>query len=61
MSAAKKGVYQIPPKEGFVLTHFLTVADVLNNPQIFIIVFLEGKSFVKANQRLSRLQTAGSF
>jgi len=28
MTATKKGVYQIPPKEGFVLTHFLTVADV---------------------------------
>ena len=60
MTTTNKGDYQIPPKEGFVLTHFLTVADV-NNPQIFIIVFLEGKSFAKGNQRLSRLQTVGLF
>lgn len=28
MNATKGGNYQLPPKEGFILTHFLTVEDV---------------------------------
>jgi len=39
MTATKKGVYQIPPKEGFVLTHFLTVADVKRSADFYHRIF----------------------
>src|SRR5437879_13848658 len=33
--------YQLPPKEGFVLTHFLTVADVQRSAEFYLRI-LEG-------------------
>ena len=36
MTATKKGDYQIPPKEGFILTHFLTVADVKRSVEFYL-------------------------
>lgn len=42
-STAIKGVeYQIPPKEGFILTHFLTVADVKRSAEFYLRI-LDGK------------------
>ena len=32
----KRGEYQIPPKEGFILTHFLTVADVKRSAEFYL-------------------------
>ena len=40
MTITKKGDYQIPPKEGFILTQFLTVT-MSNNEQNFIFESLE--------------------
>jgi predicted enzyme related to lactoylglutathione lyase len=37
----KSGEYQIPPKEGFILTHFLTVADVKRSAAFYLRI-LEG-------------------
>jgi len=37
----KSGEYQIPPKEGFILTHFLTVADVKRSAEFYLRI-LEG-------------------
>jgi len=31
--------YQLPPKEGFVLTHFLTVADVNRSAEVYVRIF----------------------
>src|SRR3989442_15087435 len=31
--------YQLPPKEGFVLTHFLTVADVKRSAEFYVRIF----------------------
>ena len=28
--------YQLPPKEGFILTHFLTVADVKRSAEFYV-------------------------
>ena len=39
MTTTKKGDYQIPPKEGFVLTHFLTVADVKQSADFYHHIF----------------------
>jgi lactoylglutathione lyase len=39
MTTSKKRDYQIPPKEGFVLTHFLTVADVKESANFYHRVF----------------------
>lgn len=39
MTKAKHGDYQLPPKEGFVLTHFLTVADVKRSSEFYHRVF----------------------
>ena len=39
MTTTNKGDYQIPPKEGFVLTHFLTVADVKQSADFYHRVF----------------------
>ena len=39
MTTTKKRDYQIPPKEGFVLTHFLTVADVKESANFYHRVF----------------------
>ena len=32
----KRGDYQYPPKEGFILTHFLTVADVKRSAEFYL-------------------------
>ena len=32
----KRGEYQIPPKEGFILTHFLTVSDVKRSAEFYL-------------------------
>ena len=60
MTTSKKGDYQIPPKEGFILTHFLTVADVKESADFYHRVF-GGKIIHQGEPRLSRLQTAGLF
>lgn len=39
MTTTKKDDYQIPPKEGFVLTHFLTVADVKQSADFYHRIF----------------------
>jgi predicted enzyme related to lactoylglutathione lyase len=36
MNVTKGGNYQFPPKEGFVLTHFLTVADVGRSAEFYL-------------------------
>jgi lactoylglutathione lyase len=36
MTATKGGEYQLPPKEGFVLTHFLTVSDVRRSTDFYL-------------------------
>ena len=36
MTSTKKGDYQLPPKEGFILTHFLTVADVKRSAEFYL-------------------------
>jgi hypothetical protein len=36
MTSTKKGDYQFPPKEGFILTHFLTVADVNRSAEFYL-------------------------
>ena len=35
-SMIKRGDYQYPPKEGFILTHFLTVADVKRSAEFYL-------------------------
>ena len=42
MTSTKKGDYQLPPKEGFILTHFLTVADVKRSAEFYLRI-LRGK------------------
>jgi predicted enzyme related to lactoylglutathione lyase len=36
MTTTKKGGYQLPPKEGFILTHFLTVSDVKRSAEFYL-------------------------
>ena len=36
MTTTKKGEYQLPPKEGFILTHFLTVSDVRRSTEFYL-------------------------
>ena len=36
MTSTKKGDYQLHPKEGFILTHFLTVADVKRSAEFYL-------------------------
>jgi len=36
MTATKEGEFQLPPKEGFVLTHFLTVYDVRRSTEFYL-------------------------
>ena len=36
MTTTKKGEYQLPPKEGFILTHFLTVSDVRRSAEFYV-------------------------
>jgi catechol 2,3-dioxygenase-like lactoylglutathione lyase family enzyme len=36
VSMIKRGDYQYPPKEGFILTHFLTVADVKRSAEFYL-------------------------
>ncbi|HZD33729.1 MAG TPA: VOC family protein [Nitrososphaeraceae archaeon] len=35
MNVTKGGNYQFPPKKGFILTHFLTVADVRRSAEFY--------------------------
>ena len=39
MIRTKKGDFQIPPRDGFVLTHFLTVTDVKQSADFYLRVF----------------------
>ena len=39
MKATKEGEFQVPPKEGFVLTHFLTVYDVRRSREFYLRIF----------------------
>jgi hypothetical protein len=50
--------YRYTPKEGFVLTYFLTVADVKRSAE-FTFEFLEEKLFAMVNPPSSKLPTAG--
>ena len=36
MATTKKGEYELPPKEGFILTHFLTVSDVRRSREFYL-------------------------
>jgi hypothetical protein len=36
VSIIKRGDYQYPPKQGFILTHFLTVADVKRSVEFYL-------------------------
>jgi hypothetical protein len=36
MTTTKKGEYRLPPKEGFILTHFLTVSDVRRSAEFYV-------------------------
>jgi lactoylglutathione lyase len=36
MTATREGEFQLPPKEGFVLTHFLTVYDVRRSTDFYL-------------------------
>jgi len=36
LSMIIRGDYQYPPKEGFILTHFLTVADVKRSAEFYL-------------------------
>src|SRR5438874_12870489 len=40
--------YQLPPKEGFVLTHFLTVADVKRSAEFYVRIF--GGTMVRSGE-----------
>jgi lactoylglutathione lyase len=39
MATTKKGEYQLPPKAGFILTHFLTVSDVRRSTEFYLRIF----------------------
>jgi lactoylglutathione lyase len=36
MTATREGEFQLPPKEGFVLTHFLTVYDLRRSTEFYL-------------------------
>jgi catechol 2,3-dioxygenase-like lactoylglutathione lyase family enzyme len=36
MTTTKKGDYQLPPKEGFILTRFLTVSDTSRSAEFYV-------------------------
>jgi hypothetical protein len=46
VATIRKGNYQYAPKEGFVLTHFLTVADVKLSADFYLSI-LGGKAFLR--------------
>ncbi len=50
--------YQLPPKEGFVLTHFLTVADVKRSAEFYVHIF--GGNVVRSGEP-SIIQIANSW
>lgn len=59
MTIIKNGDYQIPPKEGFILTHFLTVSDVRRSAEFYLRILgggivLEGEPTIihTANSRI---------
>ena len=53
-----RGDYQLPPKEGFVLTHFLTVADVKRSAEFYVRIF--GGTLVRSGEP-TILQIANSW
>ena len=66
MTTTRKGEYQLPPKEGFILTHFLTVSDVRRSAEFYLRILggqvvLEGEPTITeiANSWLI-LNTGGS-
>ena len=58
MTATKKRDYQIPPKEGFILTHFLTVADVKRSVEFYLRI-LGGDIILEGEPTI--IQTANSW
>jgi len=56
----REGDYQIPPKVGFILTHFLTVADVKRSAEFYLRI-LGGNIVLEGNQQLFKLLTVGLF
>jgi catechol-2,3-dioxygenase len=58
MTTTKKGDYQIPPKEGFILTHFLTVADVKRSAEYYLRI-LGGDIILEGEPTI--IQTANSW
>ena len=58
MTTTKKGDYQIPPKVGFILTHFLTVADVKRSAEFYLRI-LGGDIVLEGEPTI--IQTANSW
>lgn len=56
-SMAKKEVYQYPPKEGFIITHFLTVANVKRSAEFYLRIF--GGKVIRSGEPPSKLLIAG--
>ena len=54
----KREDYQLPPKEGFILTHFLTVADVQRSAEFYTRIF--GGTVVRSGEP-SIIQIANSW
>ena len=58
MNMIKREQYEYTPKEGFVLTHFLTVEDVKRSAEFYLRI-LGGKLFAVENPLSSKLPIAG--
>ena len=58
MTITKNGDYQIPPKEGFILTHFLTVTDVRRSAEFYLRI-LGGDIVLEGEPTI--IQTANSW
>jgi hypothetical protein len=58
VATIRKGNYQYAPKEGFVLTHFLTVADVKLSADFYFSI-LGGKVIRDGEPPSSKLPIAG--
>jgi lactoylglutathione lyase len=54
----REGDYQIPPKVGFILTHFLTVADVKRSAEFYLRI-LGGNIVLEGEPTI--IQTANSW
>lgn len=59
MSTVNREEYEYTPKEGFVLTHFLTVADVERSAEFYRRIF--GGKTIRKGRLSSKLPTAGLF